>query len=404
MAARKTRAALAVLAIMMGAAITSALLTTAFSVRDTMADNFRKFGPNIVVSPATDTIEVGLPGISLGTITEQCYINESDLWKIKSIRTWGGAIVGYAPFLYQQVLVGAYGKDIKAIMAGTYFSHAEQNVTDSEGNAWVTGVRKMSSWGVQGSWVESDQDLSGTMVGATLAEVLRLHIGSEIRAIYKSPATGVSTTRWFNVTGILKTGGAEDSQMFVNLRCAQELSSRPGMVHIVHVSAVTSSANADTIASEIQASIPSVEARSTVQLEQAEAILLQRTEALIGLVACAATGASALGVMTIMTTAVLERRREIGIMKALGAGDRSISVLFLAEAAILGTAGALAGYALGMVLARYTGTGFTGPTAAFEPVVLPLTMAIFVIAALAASILPVRRALGVQAAEVLRGD
>jgi putative ABC transport system permease protein len=404
MAARKARAAMAVLAIMMGAAIASALLTAAFSVRETMAGEFRRFGPNIVVSPVSSTIEVGLPGISLGTITEQGYINESDLWKIKRISTWGSAIVGYAPFLYQQVLVGAYGKDIKAVMAGTYFSHPEPNVTDGDGNAWVTGVRKISSWGVRGAWVAGDRDITGCMAGATLAGVLRLHVGSEVRVIYRNPATGVSTTRFLNVTGIIYSGSAEDSQLLVNLGVAQELSSRPGMVHLVHVSAVTSSAGADTIASEIRAAIPSVEAKSTMQLEKAESILLQRTEALVGLVAASAMGASALGVMTTMSTGVLERRREMGIMKALGAGDRRISSLLLVEAAILGTAGGLAGYALGLALARFIGTGFTGPMAAFQPAVLPITLAISVIAALAASALPIRRALGVQPAAVLRGD
>ena len=403
-AARKARAAMVVLAIMTGAAITSALLTTTLSVRDDMASEFRRFGPNIIVSPVSSTIEVGLPGIALGTITEQGYINESDIWRIKTIPTWGGDIVGYAPFLYQQVLASAYGKNINAVMAGTYFSHPEPNVTDGDGYAWVTGVRKMSAWGVRGSWVAGDQDLSGAMVGATLADVLNLHIGSEIRVIYRNPSTQNSTTGYLHVTGFVSTGGAEDSQIFVNLRVAQELSSRPGMVHLVHVSALTSSAPAETIASEIQSSIPSIEARSTMQLAQAETLLMQRTEALVGLVAAAAMGASALGVMTTMTTGVLERRREMGIMKALGAGDRRIAALVLSEAAILGTAGGLAGYGLGQVLARYIGSGFFGRTGAFEPVVLPLTVAISVIAALAASALPVRRALGVQPAAVLRGD
>jgi putative ABC transport system permease protein len=403
-AARKARAAMVVLAIMTGAAVTSALLTTMFSVRDDMASEFRRFGPNIVVSPLSSTIEVGLPGISLGTIKEQGYINESDIWKIKRIPTWNGEIMGYAPFLYQQVLLSVYGKNINAVMAGTYFSHPEPNITDGSGNAWVTGVRRMSAWGVRGSWVAGDQDLSGAMVGTALGDVLNLHIGSEIKVIYRNPASQDAATGYLNVTGFVYTGGAEDSQIFVNMRVAQGLSSRPGMVHLVQVSALTSSAPAETIASEIQASIPSVEARSTMQLAQAEDLLMQRTETLVGLVAAAAMGASALGVMTTMTTGVWERRREMGIMKALGASDRRIAALVLSEAAILGTAGGLAGYVLGIGLARYIGSGFFGRTGAFEPVVLPLTLAISAVAALAASALPVSRALGVQPAAVLRGD
>lgn len=393
---------MAIVAIMAGAAIASALLSAAFSVRDTMAGEFRRFGPNIIVSPASSTIEVGLPGISLGTITEQGYLNESDVWKIKAMG--GDAIVGYAPFLYQKVLVGAYGKNVNAVMAGTYFSHPEPNITGGDGKPWVTGVSKISGWGVRGGWVAGDRDVSGCMAGASLANTLSLRVGSGVMVVYRNHGSADSVTRYLNVTGIVFTGGAEDSQLFVNMGVAQELSSRPGMVHIVHVSAVTSSASADAIASSIQSSIPSVEARSSVQLEQAESVLLQRTETLVFLVAAAAMGASALGVMTTMSTGVLERRREMGIMKALGAHDRNISALLLAEAAILGIAGGLAGYILGIALAMYLGTGFFGPSATFQPAVLPITLAISVAAALAASALPIKRALGVQPAAVLRGD
>ncbi len=105
-----------------------------------------------------------------------------------------------------------------------------------------------------------------------------------------------------------------------------------------------------------------------------------------------------------MTTGVLERRREIGIMKAVGAGGGKISALLASEAALLGTAGGLAGYALGLLASRYVGSGLFSRTDAFVPAVLPITLGISVLAALAASALPAWRALGVPPAEVLRGD
>ena len=402
--ARKLRSAMVVLAIMMGAAIASALLTTAYSVRERMATQFRNFGPNIVISPVSSTIEVGLPGISIGSITEQGYINESDLWKIKRIPNWGGDILGYAPYLYQVVMAYAYGMNVHAVMAGTYFSHAEQNITGSDGQAWTTGVKRISSWGVRGGWVAGDQDSLDCMVGTTTAKVLRLQVGSPLKVTYKDQTTGDPRSRELNVTGIISTGGVEDSLIFTNLKVAQELSSRPGMVHVVQVSALTSSTTADAIASEIEASIPSVHARSTRQLAQSEALLMQRTEMLVGLVTAAAMGASLIGVMTIMTTGVLERRRELGIMKALGGGPRRIASLLLAESAVLGTAGGLAGYFLGLAIARYLGSGLFGQTDALVLAVLPVTLALSVLSALAASAFPIWRALGVPAAVVLRGD
>lgn len=402
--ARRMRSAMVVLAIMVGAAYASALLTTSFSVRERMATEFRSFGPNIVVSPVSSTIEVGLPGISIGSITEQGYINESDLWKIKKLPNLGGEIIGYAPYLYQQVMAYAYGMNAHAVLAGTYFLHAEPNVTGSDGQAWTTGVKRISPWGVRGGWVPGDQNGSGCMVGTDTARVMRLQVGSPLKVTYKDQTTGNSTSMELNVTGIVSTGGVEDSLIFTDLKVAQELSSRPGMVHVVHVSALTSSTTADAIAAEIEASLPSVEAKSTRQLAQSEELLMQRTEMLVGLVTAAAMGASAVGVMTLMTTGVLERRRELGIMKALGGVHRRIASLLLAEAAVLGTAGGLAGYLLGLAIARYIGTGLFGRTEALVPAVAPITLALSLLAALAASAFPIWRALGVPTAAVLRGD
>jgi len=404
LAARKLRSAMVVLAVMVGAAIASALLTSSFSVRESMVAQFRAFGPNIVLEPGSPTIEVGLPGFSLGSITEQGYINESDLWKIKGLPERGSSILGYAPFLYQTVLAYAHGINIHAVLAGTYFSHPEPRITGGDGKAWTTGARHISGWGVNGSWVEEDCCGSGAMVGVSTAELLRLRIGSVVKVTYKDLTTGASNLRELDVTGIVTTGGVEDSMIFSDLSVAQELSSRPGMVHMVQVSALTTVASAEEIAAEIASALPSVEARSTRQLEQAESLLLGRTEMLVWLVTAAAMGASALGVMATMTTGVLERRREIGIMKALGAGGRKVASLLLAESVLLGAAGGFAGYFVGLVLVRTIGAGLLGRTDAIIPAVLPITVALSVLAALAASALPVWRALRVPAAEVLRGD
>jgi putative ABC transport system permease protein len=404
LAARRARSALVVLSVLAGAAIASALLTTSFSVRDRMASEFRRFGPNIVVSPVSSTIEVGLPGISLGSITEQGYLNESDLWRIKALPERGDDILGYAPFLYQTVMAYAYGINAHAVLAGTWFSHAVPNITSGDGQAWTTGARRISSWGVRGSWVGGDQDLSSCMVGSAAAATLRLRAGSSLKVTYTDPTSGATAFRVLNVTGFVSTGGVEDSLIFANLRVAQELSFRPNMVHLVQVSARTASASADAIASEIEAALPSVRARSTRQLALSEEILLGRTESLVWLVCAASLGASAIGVMTVMTTGVLERRREIGVMKAVGAGRGKITALIVSEAALLGTAGGLAGYAMGLLVARYVGTGLFARTDALVPAVLPMTLGISVLAALAASALPAWRALGVPPAEVLRGD
>ncbi|MBP1662417.1 MAG: efflux pump, inner rane subunit, partial [Thermoplasmatales archaeon] len=99
---RKSRIAIAIISVLIGASVATALLTVSFDVSEKVSLEFRKYGANLLIVPHSDTIEVGFPGVEFGSVTEQRYINESDIWKIKSIY-WRNNVMGFAPFLYQVV-------------------------------------------------------------------------------------------------------------------------------------------------------------------------------------------------------------------------------------------------------------------------------------------------------------
>ncbi len=405
LAKRRSRVALAVLAVVMGASMASALLTTSYSINEKLAAEFRNFGANIMVLPNSETIEVGLPGISFGSVTEQRYINESDLWKIKRIQNWSANVLGFAPFLYQVVEAGGPGQAKPVVLAGTYFEHKVPSITLADGSAWTTGLRMIAMyWEVRGKWIEMDDDLSGAMVGVTAAERLGLAVGSRFSVNFTDPASRASRTRELEVRGIVTTGGSEDSQIFVNLEAAQELTARPDKVHAVQVSGLCVNCPAEVIAWEIEQVIPGVQAKSVRQLVSSESMIMMRLERMMLLVTALALGASALGVMTTMTTTVVERRKEIGLMKAIGSTGRSIGSLFMTEAAIIGVIGGVAGYVVGYILANIIGQSVFSSAVTLVPVVIPLTIGISVAVALLAAVVPVRRALGIEPAAVLRGD
>ena len=81
--------------------------------------------------------------------------------------------------------------------------------------------------------------------------------------------------------------------------------------------------------------------------------------ALVGLAAIA-LGVACLGIVNTMYTAVLERTREIGVLKALGARGRDVRLVFLAEAAVIGAAGGLAGIVLAALAAHLGNEALTG--------------------------------------------
>jgi putative ABC transport system permease protein len=170
------------------------------------------------------------------------------------------------------------------------------------------------------------------------------------------------------------------------------------------VSALCTECPVDTFAREIEKKLPYVEARTVKQLVSAEMGILLKIEKLLLLVTLAALLASALGVMTTMTTAVIERQREIGLMKCLGAENARIAALFFAEAALIGVIGGLLGYFAGILLAKFIGISVFGVTIASRIEVLPVAICVSLAVVVLASALPVRRATKVDPVVVLRGE
>jgi putative ABC transport system permease protein len=406
---RKSRIAIAVISVVIGASIATALLSVSLDVSQKVGFEFRKYGANLLVVPKSDTIEVGFPGVNFGSVTEQRYINESDLWKIKTI-SWRNNVLGFAPFLYQVVSVGEGTERQNVVLAGTYFDKNVvilQPYSPNDKPMFITGVQKISPWwSVNGSWITDQNDTISTMIGKKVAETLHLGIGDSFTVHYDEYTgdTINETTHNLTVVGIIETEGYEDNQIFVNLQVAQELTNRPGKIHTIQVSALCNACPVEAFAEEIQTNIPYVEARSVKQLASAEMDILGKIENMMFLITVVALIASALGVMTTMITSVIERQKEIGLMKSVGAENRKIISLFLSEATIIGFIGGIIGYLIGIILAQVI--GFSVFSMAITPrfEIIPISIGISIGVALLASVLPVRRAVHVEPAIVLRGE
>jgi putative ABC transport system permease protein len=241
------------------------------------------------------------------------------------------------------------------------------------------------------------------MCGANLARELGLSVGSTCTVAFQNPAARIESERQFSVRGIVSTGGLEDDQLFVNLASAGEMSGRPGLAHAVFVSALCNACPAEEMAEEIEMSL-SVKAKSVRQLAASERAVISRLDGLMS----AASGASLLGasfvVATAMTSGVVERRREIGVMRAVGASGARIAAVFLAEAVLCGLAGGLGGLAAGLALAQVISVGAFGAPVVVSSRVVPLAIGVALGVAAAGSVFPIHRALKLRPAAVLRGD
>jgi len=122
------------------------------------------------------------------------------------------------------------------------------------------------------------------------------------------------------------------------------------------------------------------------------------------LITLAALLASALAVSAAMATAIFERRTEIGLMKALGAGNVPVSALFFVEAALLALISGMVGFFAGALLARQLGQSIFGSRITIDPVLLPIVLSIAVAVAFAGSALAIRRAVKLDPVYALRGE
>ena len=110
------------------------------------------------------------------------------------------------------------------------------------------------------------------------------------------------------------------------------------------------------------------------------------------------------GILTILTIAVAERTSEIGLLRAIGATQRRILLLFLGEAALLAAVGGAAGLVLGWAIARALQLGLPA-----LPVHTPWSYAVLaelvaVVVGLAAGVMPARRAASLDPLEALRSE
>ena len=406
---QKRRKLLAGAAIAFGVSVATAMIGVATDVGDKINRELRSYGANLVVNPQEDTLDVEIAGVNLKPPSDGAYLSEADLPKIKGM-FWRNNIVGFAPVLPVNAAVNE--AKTKTTVVGTYFSKPLHFGTDS----FVAGVRATYPWWkVQGAW--PDDDSRDVLIGERLAANLGQKLGGEV-TINEQP---------FRVTGILSTGGPEDNEIIAPLGLAQQILGKPGVVRRVYVSAVTKpedafarrdpktlspemydrwycSPYAQSIAYQLQEAIPHSHAEQIRQVAQSEGTILSRIKGLMLLITLAALFASALAVSAAMATTIFERRREVGLMKALGAGGLSIASLFFAESALLALFGGTAGFAGGSLLAYHAGRWIFDSPITVQPVLFPLVLCIAIIVTFVGSVAAIRRAVKFDPVYALRGE
>jgi putative ABC transport system permease protein len=431
---RPRRKILSMAALAMGMAVATAALSVSLDVGDRLAQEFRSLGANLLVTPQEDSLPLEIGGVDYRPANAGTYLPEADLGKLKTI-FWRFNIMAFAPILEVPVDLSlstfnedrpANGPPQKArptkpriTLIGTWNEHS---VPVPDGSTYVTGIEKTNPWWhVEGSWFKEGTD--ECLVGTGLAKTSSVKIGDTLNV------HAASSTAWrsLKVVGVLSTGGPEDEAIVTPLAIAQQLAGKPGEYRRLYVSALTKPEDAfarkdpkamtpeefdkwyctpyiSSIALQISEELKGTDVRVIRRVAEGEGNVLTRVGTLLWLVTFAALLAAALAVGASAAASVIERRTEIGLMKALGANSGIVAVLLAAEQLLLAFVGGGLGYALGVILARVVGERIFGFAPEPRIFVLLIILVLAALITLLGSAFPLRQASRYDPAPILRGE
>jgi putative ABC transport system permease protein len=363
------RLVVAILALVSGAMVISALLNLEFDIERKLTQEFRMLGANLVISPGHDTQITGAAPSAL--------MNESDAFAaIQNLKD--PTVVAAVPFLY----IVERADDTPVVVAGTK----------------IEDLAKLEpAWRIEGQWTSSRDDQIPCVVGRNVAQQLHLALNSPLHLSY------LGKTAQLTLVGIVDAGGAEDNQVFLQLPEVQSFAGLPGQIGLMQLSVRGTAKSISDYAARLATALPAYEVRPIRQVTEAEGDLLNRIRLLIVSMVLLILVLTALCVLATMAALAMERRQDVALMKALGGSIARIVALFMAEVGVLGATGGFVGTILGIELSRWMGQRVFGTAISVRWEIFPLTIALMAAVALAGA-LPLRLLGKVKPAVIFRGE
>lgn len=409
----KTQKLLAFLTVFLAAMLIAAMLNITLGIGDRVASELRSYGSNIVIFPKGNTLSIEIDGKNFQPLEQEAYLEEKNLHRVKEI-FWRNNIAMFSPFLEGKI-EGTEQQPPLAIV-GVYF---DKNLPIEDEPDYRIGVKTLYPfWNVEGAWID-DTSVDQVLIGETLAKEKGLRIGDTI----------VLQSLHVNVAGILHKAQEFERYVITSMALAQRLLHKEGKISRVEVSALTvpeddlsmkAKRNLDTldtleydhwyctayvssIAYQIEEAYTGSVAKAQMKVSDAESKVVKKIQSLMCFVSIIALIAASIGIAALISSEIHRRKKEIGLLKALGASNAAIYALFIAEslsvAALAGCIGALSGYALSIAIAW----GIFGHGIDIAWIILPVTISFALLIAFIGALIPLRGVTHLLPAEVLYG-
>jgi putative ABC transport system permease protein len=205
------------------------------------------------------------------------------------------------------------------------------------------------------------------------------------------------------IASFRRVGGPEDDHVEIALRFAQRLADLPGRVSALRLVVPGTPSEIQSYIADLQRLLPDADVRPIRQFTDAQAKIYSRISGLLTFTVGIVLLLTGLCVMAAMTNVAMERKNDVGLMKAIGGATRRVLRLFVAEAALLGLIGGAIGAAAGIFLSIWLGKQVFGVAAQPRLIVYPVSVALTIFVAIL-SAYPLRRLASIRPASVFRGE
>jgi putative ABC transport system permease protein len=349
LAQRKGRVAVASISVMIATAIVVSALGLSLGIRKKLGGELKAYGANVIVTP------------------REGYIDEEVEARIAEIPGVSG-------------------------LSGQFYSRAALNGTDVELIGLDLEAVKGRGWKLEGKWPGERE----VLLGASVRDALGLGPG-EVVALRSDEKEAR-----LRVSGILETGGPEDTSVIMGRLPAQGLAGLEGKLGAVLVRAETDTI--ETTVDLMRERFAFLEVKTLRQVAYAEESFLGKIELLMALVTLVVLLASSISVSSTMSATVIERMKDIGLMKAIGGTKKRIRNFYLAEGCAIGLIGGLSGYAAGFLSAQAVSGGAFGSYIEVPVFIFALSLVMGVFISVSSSLLPLADALRYKPSTILRGE
>ena len=361
---RRSRMLVALLAIAIGSTVLSGLLTIYYDIPRQMGTVFRSYGANVIFLPAES----------------EAKIMQEQIDAIKQVID-SEKLVGFAPYIYQSAKVN----EQPYMIAATDLENAKSN---------------SPYWLIRGDWPHNKKEV---LIGHEISRNIELSVGDTFIVNTPKP-NGDVTVNECTVSGIVTTGGVEEEFIFMSLENIKGIIGYDDQFDVIECSIDGNQEYLKSIADTVSKQVNGITPRLVKRVTESQDVVLSKLQALVWIVTIIVLFLTMICVTTTMMAVVAERRKEIGLKKALGASNSSVVKDFMGEAVMLGLIGGILGVVLGYVFADNVSISVFAREVSFPVQLAPFTVIASIIITIVSCLFPVRATVDIDPALVLRGE